>query len=229
MADLDHKLRGSLREESDDILFSGMEVNDQLKRRIRQQAVAEKQGKRRFTPAKSWVIGTVALAASVWMVAGFPLLQQPSIPTPVEDPAGNSLPPANGGAAGSDLSSLITTAVNSVEEAKTAFGSKLLTPSAVPAGFTLSEISIVGMKGDPARDAIFTYYAGDKTITFVASRMPAAFPAEMFTKTPVDGAEGYILEQQGLTELFWTEDGLQYSVTGQISGAEALSIAESLE
>lgn len=229
MTDLDHKLREQLREESDDILFSGMEMNDQLKRRIRQQAAAEKPVKRRFNPAKLWVMGTVVLAASVWMIAGFPLLQQPSIPTPVEDPAGNSLPPANGGAAGSDLSSLITTPVSSVEEAKTVFGSSLLTPSVVPEGFTLSEITVVGMEGESARDAIFTYIAGDKTITVVASRMPAAFPVEMFTKTQVDEAEGYIFEQQGLTELFWMGDAIQYSVIGQITGAEAMSIAESME
>lgn len=227
MVDLDHDLRQKIRKESDEIMFSRMEMNDRLKQKIRQQAGLDKKAKRRFIFPKSWVMGAAALAAAVWIIAELPLHQQPVDQTPVENP-GVSLPPLNEGV-GSGLSSLITTPLSTVEDAKTSFGSGLLIPTAVPEGFTLSEIAVVGVEGEPARDAIFTYMAGEKTITFVASRNPAAFPIDLFTKTHVGEADGYVFEQQGLTELFWMEEGIQYSVTGQITAEETISIAESME
>jgi len=38
-----------------------------------------------------------------------------------------------------------------------------------------------------------------------------------------------VFEQPGMTELYWSKDGNQYSVVGQISGEEAMKVAESVE
>lgn len=212
------------------MLFSRMEMNERLKQKIRQQAVGDQAKRRRFQRPKPWVMGTAAatVAAAVWLVAGIPYMQQPSVPSPTEHPA-QGFPSANGGASGSDLSALITTPVSTVEEAKAAFGESLLVPTVLPEGFALKEISVVGEQGKPARDAIFMYMAGEKSITYMVSRNPAAFPIELFTKTQVSEVEGYVFEQQGLTELFWMKAGMHYSITGQITAEESMRIADSLE
>lgn len=108
---------------------------------------------------------------------------------------------------------------------------ELRVPIDLPEGFALSETVAVGLKGEPARDVIFTYLSGDssKTFSFAASRLPAAFPKEMFTSVDVDGAEGFVFEQPGLTELFWSDEGINYSIVGNLSAEQALLVASSLQ
>lgn len=225
MTDMDRKLREHLRQESDDLLFAGMELHDRIKQQIRQQAAAEKKGRRSVMP-KTWMMGTAGVAVAVLLFAGIPLLDWPTVPDPSVPPVA-SVPPTNDGAAGGGLSELDTTKVGTVEEAKTAFGEGLLVPSALPEGFALTEIVTVGMPGEPVRDALFTYTSGEKTLTFAASRMAAAFPAELFTKTQVGGMDAFVFEQPELTELFWVADGVQFSITGPLTGNEAIKAAES--
>lgn len=229
MSDMDSKLRQHLRKESDEMMFSRMELSDTLKEKIRQQAAVEqdkmKGGKRLFLP-KVWIMGAAAIAAAVMLMIGLPNTQPTALP-PTENPGG-SLPPTNGGTSGSELSQLITTPLSSVEEAKDVFGPGLLAPTVVPEGFTLTEIVAVGMEGEPVRDVNFTYVSGGETLTFAVSRNPAAFPVEMFTPTQVNGVEGFVFEQPGLTELLWVQGGIQYSITGPLSADEALKIAESI-
>ncbi|REK77757.1 DUF4367 domain-containing protein [Paenibacillus paeoniae] len=229
MKDMESKLRQQLRKESDDMLFSGMELSDSVKQKIRKQAASE-QKNRRFVLPKAWVAGAAGLvAAAVIIVAGLPMLQGPTaVPTPTDHSTGTVLP-GNGGTTGSELSQLITTPFGTAEAAKTAFGSGVLVPGIAPEGFKLAEIVGVGMKDQPLRDLNFTYGSGDKTVTFSASRMPAAFPTDLFTPTKVGGAEGFIFEQAEFTELFWVVDGIQYSVAGPITGDEAMKVAESVE
>jgi len=226
MTDLDRNLRQQIRKESDDMLFSRMELSDEVKRKIRQQAAAEKPGRRLGLP-KAWMAGAAAVVAAVVIIAGYPMLQQTNVPAPAASPSA-SLPAASGGAAGSELSPLVTTPLGSVEDAKAGFGPDLLVPKALPEGFSLTKMETVGMENEPARDVIFTYVSGDKTVTFVASRSPAAFPAELFTKTQVGDADGFVFAQPELTELFWTKDGIQYSVTGQLSAEDTMKFAESV-
>ncbi|MCQ6557557.1 DUF4367 domain-containing protein [Paenibacillus mendelii] len=228
MTDMERNLHQHLRKESDDMLFSGMELSDSIKQRIKKQAAAEKKS-RRFVLPKVWLAGAAALVAAVVIATGLPSLQQPAaVPAPTDNSAGTVLP-GNGSAAGSELSQLITTQFGSVEDAKTAFGAGVLVPRVAPEGFELAEMVGVGMEGEPLRDLNFTYASGEKTVTFSASRMPAAFPTDMFTPTQVGGAEGYIFEQAAFTELFWVVDGIQYGVAGPISGDEAMKVAESVE
>lgn len=253
MTNLDHKWRETLRKESDEMLFANMELSERVKQKVRQQAAAEKTGRRGFVLPKAWIAGTAGLAAAAMLVVGYPMLQESVDPAPpVEQPGeagttpgggavvsegtapggeapGLSGPSLGGGAAGSQLSDLTTTALSSVEEAKAAFGEGLRVPAAAPEGYALSETTAVGMAGEPARDVIFTYASGETTITFAASRMAPSFPTELFAPIDVGGAEGYVFEQPSLVELFWTVDGIHYSIVGPLTAAEATAIAESLQ
>jgi hypothetical protein len=229
MTDMERNLRQHLQKESDDMLFSRMELSDSVKQKIRKQAAAEQRGRRRFVLPKAWLAGAAALVAAVVIVTGLPMLQEPAaVPPPTDNSSGIVLP-GNGGATGSELSQLITTPLGTAEAAKAAFGSGVLVPQVAPEGFKLAEIVGVGMKDQPLRDLNFTYGSGDKTVTFSASRMPAAFPTDLFTQTKVGGADGFIFEQAEFTELFWVVDGIQYGVSGPISGDEAMKVAESVE
>lgn len=223
----ENRLRERFRQEADRTLFVQMELNDEIRQSIRRQAAAMKSA-RRSAFKRKWLTGAAALAAAVIIVSGISIVQHPATPTPAEQSADGSSP-ANTGDAGSELSSLTSTTLGSVDEAKAAFGSGLLVPTAVPNGFTISEIVAAGVKGEPARDVIFTYASGDKSFTFVASRMEAAFPTDLFTATKVGGEDGFVFEQPELIELYWVKEGVQYSVVGQLSAEEAIKVAESAQ
>lgn len=228
MTDMERNLRQQLQKEMDDMLFSTIEISDKDKQKIRKQAAA-KQRSSRFVLPKAWFGGAAALVAAVVILTGLPMLQEPTaVPPPADNSPGIVLP-GNGGATGSELSQLISTPLETVEEAKAAFGSGVLIPQVAPEGFNLVEIVGVGMKDQPLRDLNFTYSSGDQTVTFSASRMPAVFPTELFTQTKVGEADGFIFEQAEFTELFWIVDDIQYGVSGPISGAEAMKVAESVE
>ncbi|MFD2328073.1 DUF4367 domain-containing protein [Cohnella sp. GCM10020058] len=245
MTDMDRELRMHMAKETDDVLFSNLELTDRLKQNIRQKAASSQAGRRRVS-RNVWAAGVAAAALAVFLMVGMPTLQHTSAPAPAQSPigaspssdagnagnagnAGSTGNAGNAGAAGSELSQLISTSFATAEEAKASFGANMLAPEAVPEGFTLTGIQGAGMAGEPLRDVIFTYASasGEKTITFTASRMTAVFPAEMFTATQVNGEDGFVFAQPELTELYWMEDGIQYGIVGHITSEEAMKIAES--
>ncbi|SDX50234.1 DUF4367 domain-containing protein [Paenibacillus sp. CF384] len=221
MTETDNRLRQHLREEADEILFTDMELSNRMKQKIRQEAAAEKS-KRRFFLPKAWTLG---LTAAIMIIAVFLILQQQNPGTNTAEDA----PSTNQGTSGSQLSQLITTPVSTVEEAIASFGPNLRVPNELPDGYSLSEIITVGMKDEPVRDVIFTYTSGEKSITYAVSRMKAIFPVDLFTPTQVSGSDGYVFEQPELVELYWLVDDIQYSITGPLSGEEAMKIAESVK
>lgn len=223
----DRKLRLHFREESDEMLFSNMEFGEDAKQRVRIQAAAERRTQPRVSFRKRWIVGiAAALVAGVIAVAGLPLLQQDAPPLATEPPV-TTVP--GGGAAGSQLTELVTTPIATAEKAQSLFGGKVLVPDAAPEGFVLQEIVAVGMQGEPTRDLIFTYAAGDRTLTFTASRMPTAFPKELFSSISVNGVNGHVFEQPEMVELFWTADGVHYGVTGSMTAEQATAFAASLK
>lgn len=211
MTETDRNIRRLLQQELDDVLFSRMELDDQTRQKIREQAAA-KRPRRKLVLPKAWILGTTvaALAAAVFIFAV-------------------GMPPSNQGTVGSEISQLTAAPLGTIDEAKASFGSDLLVPQARPDGFTLAEIVAVGMEGKPVRDVIFTYVSGEKEVTFIASRQTAAFPADLFTPIKVNDAEGYVFEQPELTELYWMEDGIQYSVVGHLSAEDTLKFAQSVK
>lgn len=226
MTDREHKMSQQLGKELDEILFPKLEMSELLKRKIRKEATYEKS-KRKWTILKSRKALASGVAAVLIAVA-IPFLEQPSAPAPNGNATENVQPgQANGGTVGSEATTLTTSTLGSIEEAKGAFGDSLLLPADNPTGYTLTEIVAVGMPGQPARDILLTYTSGEQTVVFSASRMESAYPIELFTKTKVGNAEAFVFEQPNMVELFWTIDDIHYGVTGPISGDEAMKMAES--
>lgn len=236
MNEIDRKLQEKLKTEADEMIFNQMDLSAKTKNNIRKMT-AEGTAKRRSRFPRIWIAGSAALVAAVVIVAGYPMLQQSSpIPAPtqqtgVAEPpiSGSPQTPVDGGAAGSGLSALITTTVGTPEEAKSAFGEELLVPITAPDSFKLQEITTTGMPDQPIRDVVFTFVADGKQVVFSATRMEPASPMEMFSKTTVRGQDGYVFEQPELAELFWSENGVHYSIVGNLSAAEAVQTAEAAQ
>ncbi|SFI39999.1 protein of unknown function [Paenibacillus sp. UNC496MF] len=223
--DADHKLGEQLRQELDETLFASLDFSERAKGEIRRRAAHEKTGRRRAFPA--WRrTGAAAAIAALLLVAAFLFARQPDAPAPGGQPGGAA---PGGSGYGSELSQLETKPLGSAEDAKKVFGPGLLVPSALPEGYALADIASTGKKDQPVRDVTFNYATAseDKTITFMVSRAPAAFPADMFSPTKVNGQDGYVFEQPTFVELYWTKDGIQYAVLGPITADAAMKIAES--
>lgn len=228
MDKIELELRGKLRKEADETLFAGANLSDSMKARIRKLAAAEQPAKRRFALPRAWIAGAAAVVAAVVIVAAWP--QQ------TEQSAGNDSPltaapseslPADSGTIGSELSSLVTITLDSADAAAEAFGSGLHVPRVVPEGYTLANIVAVSEQGAQARDVVFTYASGDKSLTVSSSRLDPAFPKELFSQTKIGDHIAYVFEQPEMTELLWTVDGFHYSVVGNVTADEAVHIAES--
>lgn len=260
MNELEQKLRKNYRNESDEVLFNGMEMDGRLKQAIREKAGLtevlrqEKRSKPAFLRGR-WAY-SVAAAALVLVVAisapqlynsdpaapgGLPSAGQGTANQPGQDggqaapdpAAGGQTSPdggaAGGSAGGSSLSPLVTETATSTEEAKERFGDDLKTPGIVPEGFQSAGIETTGLKAGEATRVVYFYRSGDKEFTYMADRQEAVIPLEFFSDATVGGAEAHVFAQESMTELYWIADGVQYSIVGNLTEAEAKAVAESLE
>lgn len=204
------------------------------KKEMRMDQQTEKTRRRSLVP-RSWRLGAAVAAVAILIGSGYALVQSQNqsqnqnLAIPGGQPSASQPSGGTGAASGSELSSLVTTPLSSAEDAKAAFGEDLRLPAAAPEGFELTERVAVGEAGQPARDIVLTYAAGDKTLTFSASRMTAAFPTDLFTPVQVGEADGFVFEQPELVELYWIVDSVQYSIVGPVSADSALQIAGSIQ
>ncbi|OBR67987.1 hypothetical protein A7K91_18830 [Paenibacillus oryzae] len=140
--------------------------------------------------------------------------------------------PGGEASGGTSLSPLVTVEAGSTEEAKGLFGNDLLAPSFVPEGFQLSKIEATGMKeGEKAAvtRVVYFYQSGEREFTYMIDRAEAVIPMEFFSESEVSGTKAYVFAQPNMTELYWKNGGLQFSVVGGISEEESLTVAESLQ
>jgi anti-sigma factor RsiW len=238
MKDLDQKLKEQFKSEADKHMFDNIEFDDRLKNKVRQQADSSRRRRggimeRLAAGRRKWAYGAAAVAMAVMLIVLIPILQSPDpISLPAETPAISPVPSVSPGGtvipdAGSSLTSLITVNVQTPEEAKERFGPDLLVPTYVPEGFKQTEIQTVGMEEDVATRVHFFYSSGDQTLTVTEERGEADLNFDLFESVQVNGVAGYVFAQPGITELYWLADGIQFSVVGPITEAEAMKVAES--
>jgi hypothetical protein len=238
MKDLDQKLKEQFKSEADKHLFDNIEFDDRLRDKIRQQADSSQKYRggvmeRLAAGRRKWAYGAAAVAMAVMLIVFIPMLQSSStISSPAESPVISPVPSENQGdtgipGEGSSLTSLITVSVQTPEEAKERFGPDLLVPTYVPEGFTRTEIQTIGMEEAVATRVHFFYSSGDQTLTVSEERGEAVLNFDLFEPVQVNGSDGYVFAQPGITELYWIADGIQFSVVGPISEAEAMKVAES--
>jgi len=123
-----------------------------------------------------------------------------------------------------------------LEQAKASAGFRLLVPTYVPTGATLSEVYKLQQNG-VGEMFVLNYnhvpngfsLAQGKTDVDLAGLVPEGFPKEKIT---VRGIEGTIITSTGTvsgTFLSWTENGVRINIAGSITRDEALKIAASLQ
>lgn len=115
----------------------------------------------------------------------------------------------------------------SLDEAAAAADMVILTPTELPAEAALVETAVV-------RGAIVQQYSlpQGKSFTVAQGQMNDRFtPDEAGTAVTVRGVEGLLFasEDGGRTLLSWAENGIQFWIGGDLTPAEALATAESLQ
>lgn len=120
----------------------------------------------------------------------------------------------------------------SMEEAKTVFGSTLLLPSYIPAGFKLEKTYALGDM-NTAHEVRMHYISEEQSFLIIESKAAVEEELKGYKKIEINGTEGYLrteaAEGGSETEIRWLADGVHCSVSGQITGEEAVKIAEAME
>lgn len=235
MKEREQKMAQQYKKESDDILFAHVEFDDRMKHQVKERlAVSEQRAgnKRKSWLSRSkWAYGTAAAALLLVLAVSVPqlggIVGQPD--TPHASEAGDGGSPGITPPVGTDLSQLKTAVLGTPEEAKERFGDDLLVPTVLPERFALGEIEAAGMEEQTKTRVVFFYRAADSDFTYSADRAAVTFPAEMFEPIEVNGAAGHIFAQPGMTELYWTQDGVHYGIVGMLTQEEAVDVAASLQ
>jgi hypothetical protein len=242
---MNDKLKQSIRERAG---IKGGSVMERIQAESINQGVNRKDGKSNRGPFISryrWISGIAAAVLVVTVAISAPQLftgggdgqtvvQDPGAGqgTITEPGSGSVTTPGNEASGGTSLSPLVTVEVGSTEEAKGLFGNDLLVPAFVPQGFQLSKIEATGMKegeNTAVTRIVYFYQAGEKEFTYMVDRAEAVIPMEFFIDTEVAGSKAYVFAQPNMTELYWKNGGLQFSVVGGISEEASLAVAESLQ
>lgn len=244
--EMDDKLKQSIREKAG---IKGGSVMTKTHAESINQGVIRKDGKSNrgpFIARYRWISGIAAAALVVTVAISAPQLftdggdGQTVVQNPgagqgaITEPGSGSnvTTPGNEASGGTSLSPLVTVEVGSTEEAKGLFGNDLLAPSFVPEGFQLSKIEATGMKEGENTEVtriVYFYQAGEQQFTYMVDRAEAVIPMEFFSDTEVAGAKAYVFAQPNMTELYWKNGGLQFSVVGSINEEASLAVAESLQ
>lgn len=121
--------------------------------------------------------------------------------------------------------------VPTLEEAGRIFGSTFLTPAFIPGKFRLTSIRASGPAEKIINQVVISYSEGKRSFMVIEDRSKLPEAPDGFKAVDINGAEGYIKtgQEDDSTEVYWFLNGVRYSVTGQISGNDALSIARSMK
>lgn len=176
---------------------------------------------------KKWAYGVVAAAMIAIFAVTIPNLYNSVNPNLIEK-NNSSLSIPNTGSGGTGLTSLKTVILQTPEEAKQLFGPDLLVLSFVPEGYQCTEIQAIGTEKNTATQVIFTYTSGNQVFTLVEDKTEASLNFDYFDPIKVDGVDGYMNKDPAITELYWLNDGIQFSIIGSLSKKEAINVAESL-
>lgn len=128
--------------------------------------------------------------------------------------------------------------LESPEAAKKVFGGSFLQPSYIPESFKLYGIFASG-DGNRAQEILLQYRDGERYFMVVENRQTAeATGLNNYESIEINGVKGYKKavtsglggsEAAADTEVHWFRDGVHYAVSGQITGEEAVRIAEGMK
>lgn len=225
-----------------DEIMSGINVGDELKRKT----LMRLREKRRVHINKALIPAAClgVLLTAIGISGILPLHRGDTGVNPMAESGGVQTPfltedtPTGGEKNNPGSDAEVGWRVESLDEAKNSFGDFFLTPAYVPEGFTQSGINASGTLEDPALRVEMSYASGERSFVIIEDKNSPLIDFTGFETVDINGYDGYLKAARPDnykaaaahdTELHWHANGVRYAVAGQISGEEALRIANSME
>lgn len=121
----------------------------------------------------------------------------------------------------------------SLDEAGHSFGEGFLMPSHIPEGYGLSGIHASGKEMGQADMIILSYSSDERLIDITEEKTEMTGDFSGFEEVDINGVRGYVMSdnygaETYYTQLFWTDDGIMYTISGALTREEAIEIARSM-
>jgi hypothetical protein len=127
--------------------------------------------------------------------------------------------------------------INTTEEARETFGPSYLTPSYIPKGFQLDQIQACGPDEKNVNNITLSFISGEKSFFIMEEKSASQEAYSDFEKISINDSPGYLSTSQTInetggndsySELHWFKSEIHYSVSGQLTKEETVSIAKGL-
>ncbi len=120
------------------------------------------------------------------------------------------------------------------EEAKKAYGDGLLLPEYVPEDFKLASVNISKDNTQNVNKITLTYTGGQGSFEIKEEKNKPETGFQGYKTLKINGISGYVKsnsreDESRYTEVYWSDNGITYSVTGGITEKEAIKLAESMK
>lgn len=122
---------------------------------------------------------------------------------------------------------------DSLEEAGRSFGEGFLTPSHIPEGYRQIGIYASGPDSGRADKIIINYSADERFFAIIQQKTEESGEFSDFEAVDINGSNGYIMSDNAgtvsYTQLYWSDDGIMYTISGALAKEEALRTARSMK
>lgn len=128
--------------------------------------------------------------------------------------------------------------IDTFDDAKRNFGDVFLIPTYIPEDYNIEEITASGIKEGSASKIIINYFLENKSFLITQEKIQIENELVNYEKVDINGTIGLLKENILIsnkyentinTELYWSKDGINYSITGLITKEDAIKIARSMK
>lgn len=129
-------------------------------------------------------------------------------------------------------------AIDTFDDAKRNFGNAFLVPTYIPEDYDIEEITASGLEEGNASKIIINYFLESKSFLIIQEKIQIENELVNYEKVDINGTIGLLKEDILIsnkyentinTELYWSRDGIHYSITGLITQEDAIKIARSMK
>lgn len=129
-------------------------------------------------------------------------------------------------------------AIDTFDDAKRNFGNAFLVPTYIPEDYDIEEITASGLEEGNASKIIINYFLESKSFFIIQEKIQIENELVNYEKVDINGTIGLLKENILIsnkyentinTELYWSRDGIHYSITGLITQEDAIKIARSMK
>lgn len=128
--------------------------------------------------------------------------------------------------------------IDTFDNAKRNFGNAFLIPTYIPEDYNIEEITASGFEEGNASKIIINYFLENKFFLIIQEKIQIENELVNYEKVDINGTIGLLKENILIsnkyentinTELYWSRDGIHYSITGLITQEDAIKIARSMK